>query len=159
MGLGVDHPPRPVRKQPAEGWLGREQSQRLVMGPAVARGEQDPRLTSKGFVIGIAGYMSPEQAAGSKLDVRSDLYSVASILYEMVTGRRPFASRNYFQLMKAHLNETVAPPKRLRPDMPDQLDRVVLKVLEKDPARRFQTAVEFLGQLKKIRSELGPQAI
>jgi serine/threonine-protein kinase len=126
-----------------------------ISGFAFARGEKDPRLTSKGFVIGVAGYMSPEQLAGSKLDPRSDLYSVAAILYEIVTGRRPFESKSYFQLMKAHLNDSVTAPKTIRADIPEQLDRTILKGLEKEPGRRFQTADEFRGELQSVLDALG----
>jgi serine/threonine-protein kinase len=129
-----------------------------INGFAFARGDKDPRLTSEGFVIGIAGYMSPEQVAGSQLDARSDLYSAAATLYEIVTGRQPFESKNCFQLMKAHLNESVVAPKAIRPDIPEKLDQIILKGLEKEPGRRFQTADEFRNELQSVPDAIGLEA-
>jgi serine/threonine-protein kinase len=128
-----------------------------VSGFAFARGEFDPRLTSECVVIGIAGYMSPEQAEDSSLDARSDLYSAAAVLYEIATGKRPFESKNYFQLMKAHLNEAARPPKEIRPGLSDELNRIILRGLEKDPGRRFQTADEFLNELRDVQDALPPE--
>jgi serine/threonine-protein kinase len=134
-----------------DGWV-------KINGFAFARGENDPRLTSKGFVIGIAGYISPEQAAGSKLDARSDLYSIAAILYEIVTGRRPFESENYFQLMKAHLHDSATAPKEIRPEISEKLNRIILKGLDKDPGRRFPTADDLLMELREVQDALGRDA-
>jgi serine/threonine-protein kinase len=125
-----------------------------ISGFAFARREWDPQLTTECVVIGIAGYTAPDQVDGSGLDARSDLYSVAAILYEIVTGRRPFESKNYFQLMSAHLNEAARAPKEIRPEISEELNRIILKGLEKDPDRRFQTADEFRAELKDVQDAL-----
>lgn len=125
-----------------------------ISGFGFARSELDPRLTSETIVIGVAGYMSPEQAEGSDLDARSDLYSAAAVLYEIVTGRQPFESKNYFQLMRAHLNDAARAPKEIRPEISGELNRIILKGLDKDPDRRFQTADEFRNELRDVQDVL-----
>jgi serine/threonine-protein kinase len=129
-----------------------------VSGFAFARGEWDPRLTSEHVVIGMAGYVSPEQVEDSNVDARSDLYSTAAILYEIVTGRRPFESRNYFELMMAHLNDAARAPKEIRPEVSEELNRIILKGLDKDPDRRFQTAAEFHNELQGVQDALACEA-
>jgi serine/threonine-protein kinase len=112
----------------------------------------DPRLTARGFAIGFAKYMSPEQVEGCReLDARSDLYSLAAVLYELITGRRPFQLKNQFQLMQAHLNEQVAPPSSSRSEIPPELDSIVIRGLSKERDRRFQTADEFRTALDEVR--------
>ena len=104
--------------------------------------------------------MSPEQASGSSsIDTRSDLYSVGAILYEVVTGRRPFESKNYFQLMKAHVSEAVTPPREVRPGIPEKLDGIILKVLAKDPQERYKTAYEFQSAINELREEIGRETV
>ncbi len=125
-----------------------------ISGFAFARAESDPRLTSVCIVIGIAGYMAPEQVEGIDLDARSDLYSAAAILYEIVTGQRPFESNNYFQLMRAHLSDAARAPKEIRPDISGELNRIILKGLEKDPDQRFQSAGEFHDELTTVQNVL-----
>jgi serine/threonine-protein kinase len=97
--------------------------------------------------------MSPEQAEGCReLDARSDPYSLAVVLYELITGKRPFLSKNQFQLMQAHLKEPVAAPSSIRSEIPPGLDSLVLKALSKDRDRRFQTADEFRAVLNEVRN-------
>ena len=112
----------------------------------------DIRLTARGFAIGFARYMSPEQVEGRRdLDARSDLYSVGAVLYELLTGSRPFSMKNQFQLMQAQLKERVAAPSSLQGEIPRELDAIVLKALAKAPAERFQSAEEFISALNEIR--------
>lgn len=130
-----------------------------IGGFAFAREDSDPRFTVKGFVIGFAEYLSPEQAAGgSELDARSDLYSVAAVLYEAVTGRPPFETKNYFKLLKAHLDQPAVPPSQRRPELPKSLDQVILRGLAKAPGERYQTADEFRSALEVLQSELSREA-
>ena len=121
-----------------------------IGGFSFARGDLDPRITMTGMVVGVAGYMSPEQARGEPLDALSDLYSAAAVLYEAVTGRRPFESRSLYQLIQDHLTAEAPPPASIREGIPEELSRAILKGLAKDPRQRFQSAGEFRGALEAI---------
>ncbi|SOD93559.1 serine/threonine-protein kinase [Blastococcus haudaquaticus] len=99
-----------------------------------------PALTATGTAIGSTEYMAPERYGPNAPDARSDVYSLACVLYELLTGRRPFASGEPIALMYAHLHEDPAPPSRLVPALPAALDGVVLRGLAKDPEARWQTA-------------------
>jgi eukaryotic-like serine/threonine-protein kinase len=99
------------------------------------------RLTVQGTIVGSPPYMSPEQAAGQPfLDARSDVYNVGGVAYFLLTGQPPFPRETAMQMLLAHAYEPVMPPSRVRPGVPDDLEAVVLRCLEKDPARRFPDA-------------------
>ena len=102
-----------------------------------------PALTATGTAIGSTEYMAPERFGPHPPDARSDVYSLGCVLFEMLTGRRPFPSREPVAVMHAHLHEAPVPPTSLMPTLPRGLDAVVLRGLAKDPAQRWQTA----GQL------------
>jgi eukaryotic-like serine/threonine-protein kinase len=111
----------------------------LVHGTGL--GKDSDRLTQYGTVIGSPPYMSPEQAAGkSDLDARSDIYSLGAVAYFLLTGQAPFVRETAMMMLMAHAYEPVVPPAKLRPDVPDDLQAVVLRCLEKDPSRRFPDA-------------------
>ncbi len=100
-------------------------------------------LSQERVITGSPLYMSPEQASGGGVvDRRSDLYSMGAVAYYLLTGRPPFPGENAIQVMIAHARDTVAPPTRLRPEIPADLEQVVLKCLEKEPALRYQDAEE-----------------
>jgi tRNA A-37 threonylcarbamoyl transferase component Bud32 len=104
-------------------------------------GKNGDRLTHHGTVIGSPPYMSPEQAAGkSDIDARSDIYSLGAVAYFLLTGQPPFVRETAMMMLMAHAYEPVVPPDKLRPDVPDDLQAVVLRCLEKDPSRRFPDA-------------------
>jgi tRNA A-37 threonylcarbamoyl transferase component Bud32 len=104
-------------------------------------GEDSDRLTQYGTVIGSPPYMSPEQAAGkSNLDARSDIYSLGAVAYFLLTGQAPFVRETAMLMLMAHAYDPVVPPAKLRPDVPDDLQAVLLRCLEKDPSRRFPDA-------------------
>jgi serine/threonine protein kinase/class 3 adenylate cyclase/predicted ATPase len=108
---------------------------------AVGPGAADEKLTRDGMVTGTPAYMSPEQAEGaSELDGRSDLYSLGAVAYFLLTGRPPFVKEAALQLLLAHARETVKPPTLFRPDVPPELEAVVMQCLEKDRGRRFPDA-------------------
>jgi hypothetical protein len=99
------------------------------------------RLTQHGTVIGSPPFMSPEQAAGkTDQDARSDIYSLGAVAYFLMTGQAPFVRETAMMMLMAHAYEKVVPPSRLRPDLPDDLQAIVLRCLEKDPSRRFPDA-------------------
>jgi len=114
----------------------------------IAASDSKVRLTATGAVIGTPIYMAPEQAlAQTELDQRVDLYAVGVMLYELLAGRPPFLSTSYLGLVTQHIN--TAPPNlaQFRPDLPRPLIAAVHRALEKDPAKRFQSAVEFTRAL------------
>jgi serine/threonine-protein kinase len=101
----------------------------------------DVKLTQEGAIAGTPAYMSPEQAAGkAALDGRSDLYSLGAVAYFLLTGQPPFVRKTAVQTLAAHLSEAVVAPNCCRADVPADLQAVVLRCLEKDPARRFPDA-------------------
>ncbi len=108
----------------------------LVLAPGV--GPDGERLTQEGAITGTPAYLSPEQAAGEdNLDARSDVYSLGALAYFLLTGRPPFAGRSPLQMLAAHLYEPPAPLTEHRPDVPLELQAIVLRCLAKDPAQRF----------------------
>jgi serine/threonine-protein kinase len=126
-----------------------------LMDFGIARTAQDHKLTVTGATLGSLFYMSPEQVKATNVDGRSDLYSVGITLYEMVTGARPFHGDSSYELMAAQLQELPRPPIEMDPTIPAPLNDVILLALEKDPARRFQTAEAFRAALESVRSSLG----
>jgi serine/threonine-protein kinase len=103
----------------------------------------DARLTVHGAILGSPPYMSPEQALGKDhLDSRTDIYSIGALGYYLLTGRTPFVRETAMQVLMAHVYEKVVPPSELRPDLPPDLEAVLLRCLEKDPAKRFQDVEE-----------------
>jgi len=109
----------------------------------------DPResLTQTGAVMGTATYLSPEQAQGGDIDMRTDVYSLGVVLYEMATGRPPFAGSSPVAIAYQHINEVPHPPSTLNPALPPGFDAVVLEALAKDPADRQSSATELRAQL------------
>ncbi len=110
-------------------------------------------LTREGLVVGTVPYMSPEQLQGGTIDSRSDIFSLGIILYEMLTGRRPFAGKSSAEVISALLRDTPTPVEELRPRAPRQLARLVRRCLEKDAAQRLQSARDLLIELEEVRRE------
>jgi serine/threonine-protein kinase len=107
-------------------------------------------MTEAGSIIGTAQYLSPEQAKGTTVDHRSDIYSVGVVLYELVTGRVPFTGDTAVEIAMRHLSSVPEPPSALREDVPHELDMVILRALAKDPDDRYQTAEEMDAELDRV---------
>jgi non-specific serine/threonine protein kinase len=111
-------------------------------------------LTGEGRIVGTLPYMSPEQIEGRPLDGRSDIFSLGVMLYEMATGSRPFGGESSTSLLAAILKDAPRSVTELRGDLPRQLARVVEHCLEKDAAKRFQSALDVRNELEALRDEL-----
>ncbi|MCK6538589.1 MAG: protein kinase [Anaerolineales bacterium] len=112
-----------------------------------------PRLTQTDAIMGTPAYISPEQAQAAKVDQRSDIYSLGIILYEMVTGRVPFVAETPLAVILKHVSDPLPPPSTLKPDIPEVIERVILKALAKHPEDRFATVGEFLAAWKRALDE------
>jgi serine/threonine protein kinase len=113
----------------------------------------DQRLTGTGAMVGTIGYMSPEQVRAQHLDARTDLFSFGAVLYEMSTGRMPFEGTSPGEICGAILHTQATAPSRVNPQVPKELERIILKVLEKDPDVRYQHASELQADLTRLKRD------
>jgi serine/threonine protein kinase/Tfp pilus assembly protein PilF len=127
-----------------------ERGDARIMDFGIARSIEGKSITGAGVMIGTPDYMSPEQVDGKDIDQRSDLYSLGVILYEMVTGQTPFEGDTPFTIGVKHKSETPKNPKELNAQIPDDLSRVILRCLEKDKDKRYQSAGEVRSELINI---------
>jgi serine/threonine-protein kinase len=129
-----------------------------LTGFALAKATTDPQLTQPGTVMGSLDYISPEQVKGlSEVDARTDIYSLGVVLYEAVTGRKPFEEKSQFEVMLAHVNSIPLAPSMVNSQVPAELSEIVLKAMAKHPAARFQTAEEFRQSLDQLCAD--PQTV
>ena len=111
-------------------------------------------LTATGGVVGTAEYLSPEQAAGKPVTKRSDLYSLGAVLYTLLTGRPPFTGDSFVELLHKHRYGQFDSPRKVRPELPYEIDELVCQLLEKDPADRPPDCLVLSRQLEAIRCKL-----
>jgi predicted Ser/Thr protein kinase len=109
--------------------------------------------TQDGAIMGTVAYMSPEQAEGRATDWRSDIFALGVVLYEMITGQRPFRGESSLSILTGVLRDDPAPPRSLVADLPPEIDRVILRCLRKDPARRFQHMDDLKVALEELRED------
>ncbi|UCE20739.1 MAG: protein kinase, partial [Candidatus Aminicenantes bacterium] len=121
-----------------------------IMDFGIAYSMKAKGITGTGSIIGTPEYMSPEQAEVKKLDQRSDIYSLGVILFEMATGQIPFEGETPLSVAMKHKSELPPEPKMLNSQIPEQLNRIIIKCLEKEKNRRYQTANELLSDLLSI---------
>jgi serine/threonine protein kinase len=133
---------------------GSDQVKILDFGLAKFFGEgKQQQLSASGFMMGTAYYMSPEQCRGKKADVRSEIYSLACVLYEALTGVPPLVGENVLETVQKHIDETPTPMSQLRPELeiPAAMEAIVNRGLNKDPDSRFQSAAELKISLEKLK--------
>ncbi len=130
------------------------QGQVKVMDFGIARAVADTSstMTQTAAVIGTAQYLSPEQARGETVDARSDLYSTGCLLYELLTGRPPFVGESPVSVAYQHVREQALPPSSFDPDIPPEVDAVVLKALAKNREERYQSASEMRQDIHRVLS-------
>ncbi|OPJ65547.1 Stk1 family PASTA domain-containing Ser/Thr kinase [Clostridium chromiireducens] len=119
----------------------------------IAKSTTSETITNTSTIMGSAHYLSPEQAKGSFIDCRTDLYSLGVVLYEMVTGTLPFQADSAVTIALKHLQEEVVPPKNLNSKVPDSLNQLILKSMQKDPVKRYESAKEMIADLQKIKDD------
>ncbi|MBN1218196.1 MAG: protein kinase [Anaerolineae bacterium] len=120
-----------------------------VMDFGLARIQGQSRLTEEGLVAGTASYLAPELALGEESDHRVDLYAMGVIMYELLTGRRPFSGDDPLTVISQHIHAPVVPPQHYNPNIPDDLQTIILKLLAKRPNERYATA-------SQVRQDLAP---
>ena len=117
----------------------------------------DVTATVDGVARGTPLYMSPEQASGKAVDFRTDLWSLGAVLYEMLAGKPPFRGDTQLQVMHAVVHDDPPQLREIRPDLPADVEAIVSRALQKDPARRYQSAAEMVSDLSAALAALeGP---
>jgi basic membrane protein A len=115
--------------------------------------ETSVNLTATGTIMGTPAYMAPEQGSGHKIDARSDIYSLGIILYEMATGRVPYRAETPIAVVYMHISSPLPLPRSVNPDLPEAVERVILKALAKNPDERYQTAGDLVAALDRAIAE------
>ncbi len=143
--------------KPSNIWLekNRDRIKILDFGLARVADSSDPNITQTGVILGTPAYMSPEQAAGTELDPRTDLFSLGTVLYRMVVGKSPFRGTNNLAILRSLSVDAPVPPRDINPRVPDRLNRLILKLLEKERDDRPSSASSVAMVLESIEDDLG----
>ncbi|HEY0192373.1 MAG TPA: serine/threonine-protein kinase [Kofleriaceae bacterium] len=140
---------------------GRELDVARVLDFGIAKLRDETRatqmqMTQQGDVVGTPQYMAPEQIRGEKVDGRTDIYALGCMLYEMLTGRRPYEAPSVLAMLSKHLIEQAVPPSRLRPELPPQIDALIMAAMAKDPAGRPASMDDVGEQLAQLLASAPP---
>ena len=130
--------------------LEKETGRCVVMDFGIAIGETSSAITQSGAFLGTPEYISPEQANGQNVGQAADIYAVGIIMYELFTGKLPFGPGKPLSVALKHINETPVAPRKLKPELPRELEAIILKAMEKEPARRYQSAAELAAELGRL---------
>lgn len=117
----------------------------------IAKSSTTSTITNTTTIMGSAHYLSPEQAKGTFVDLRSDMYSLGIVLYEMVTGKLPFEGESPVTIALKHIQEEPIAPKELNSSIPESINRLILKAISKDPINRYQNSKELIVDLQKVK--------
>jgi serine/threonine protein kinase len=123
-----------------------------IMDFGIAKSVESDELTRTGDSVGTPAYMAPEQIAGEKVDSRADLYSLGVIIYQMFTGQRVFEADTPYTLALKQLKDQPQRPREINPQLPESIEKIILKCLKKNPEERYQSAVEIINDFKKASS-------
>lgn len=115
----------------------------------IAKAVSNSTITSFGTTIGSVHYFSPEQARGGYTDPKSDLYSLGVVMYEMLTGKVPFDADTPVSIALKHMQETAVEPKKLNPTIPESINKIIIKAMQKEPSLRYASATEMLSDLRE----------
>jgi len=118
----------------------------------IAKASTSVTITNSSKILGSAHYFSPEQARGSVVDCRTDIYSLGIVLYELVTGRVPYDAESPVSVALKHIQEPVVPPKQINEYISDSLNKLILKAMEKEPIKRYQSVTDMIFDLKRIQN-------
>ena len=124
-----------------------------VMDFGIAKFAREEGKTATDQAIGSVHYISPEQASGNVTDAKSDIYSVGAMMYEMLTGRKPFDSDNPVAIAVMHMHDIPERPRAINPDIPDGLEEIVLRAMEKAPEDRYQTTAEMISDIEAFKAD------
>ena len=130
-----------------------------LMDFGLARMVGQPRQTQEGVIVGTVAYVAPEIALGKGADARSDLYSLGAVLYEAVTGKPPFPGEDPVKIIFSHIHDYPVSPDRSNPNVPNALAECIMKLLEKDPEKRYQSAADLLTALRDVAEESLREAV
>ncbi|GAB6149807.1 Stk1 family PASTA domain-containing Ser/Thr kinase [Clostridium novyi] len=117
----------------------------------IAKATSSVTITNSDKIIGSAHYISPEQAKGRFVDCKTDIYSLGIILYEMVTGKVPYDGESPVSVALKHVQEELIPPIKVNPNIPESLNKLILKAVEKEPYKRYQSAHDMIIDLNKVK--------
>lgn len=123
-----------------------------VMDFGIAKFAREDGKTAADQAIGSVHYISPEQAGGGVTNEKSDIYSVGVMFYEMLTGQKPFDTDNPVSVAVMHMQSKAVPPREVNPDIPRELERIIMKAMEKDPEKRYQSALDMIRDIEHFKN-------